>query len=134
MPRLPWPPRRRADADRARGRAARARRAPRPRGPAVPRGRPHASRASVVAGAAAAPPAEKAAVRSRDEPSPLPPNPTAAASGVSNTVAPGSIVKQAALSLDSARSFLGTEPLVVPELPIRGVYRAQMIGYSQVVV
>jgi len=38
------------------------------------------------------------------------------------------------LTLDSARALLGTDPYAVPDLPVRGIYRARMIGYSAVVV
>jgi len=38
------------------------------------------------------------------------------------------------LTLDSARALIGTDPYAVPELPVRGIYRARMIGYSAVVV
>src|SRR5947199_270494 len=38
------------------------------------------------------------------------------------------------LTLDSARALVGTDPYAVPELPVRGIYRARMIGYSAVVV
>ena len=40
----------------------------------------------------------------------------------------------APISLDSARLLLGRDPLVVPDLPIRGLYRARMIGYSGMVI
>src|SRR5439155_25058063 len=38
------------------------------------------------------------------------------------------------LTLDSARALLGTAPYAVPDLPVRGIYRARMIGYAAVVV
>jgi putative zinc finger protein len=38
------------------------------------------------------------------------------------------------LTLDSARALVGTDPYAVPNLPVRGIYRAQMIGYAAVVV
>ncbi|PYO82346.1 MAG: hypothetical protein DMD65_09030 [Gemmatimonadetes bacterium] len=38
------------------------------------------------------------------------------------------------LTVDSARVLLGADPRVVPDLPIRSVHRARMIGYAAVVV
>jgi len=38
------------------------------------------------------------------------------------------------LTLDSARALIGTDPYAVPDLPVRGIYRARMIGYAAVVV
>jgi len=38
------------------------------------------------------------------------------------------------LTLDSARALIDTDPYAVPDLPVRGIYRARMIGYSAVVV
>jgi len=38
------------------------------------------------------------------------------------------------VTLDSARAFLGTDPYAVPDLPVRGIYRARLIGFSGVVV
>ncbi|MGH7548789.1 MAG: anti-sigma factor family protein [Gemmatimonadales bacterium] len=38
------------------------------------------------------------------------------------------------LTLDSARALLGTDPLAVPNLPVRGIHQARRIGYSTVVV
>jgi len=38
------------------------------------------------------------------------------------------------VTLDSARALLGTDPYAVPDLPVRGIYRARLIGYSAVVV
>ncbi len=39
-----------------------------------------------------------------------------------------------AIDADSARRVLGTDPLVVPGLPVRGIYRARLLGYSAVVM
>ncbi|HEU5260996.1 MAG TPA: zf-HC2 domain-containing protein [Gemmatimonadales bacterium] len=38
------------------------------------------------------------------------------------------------LTLDSARALLGTDPLAVPNLPVRGIHQARRIGYSTVVI
>src|SRR2546426_6585317 len=38
------------------------------------------------------------------------------------------------LTVDSARVLLGADPRVVPDLPIRSIHRARMIGYAAVVV
>ena len=38
------------------------------------------------------------------------------------------------LTLDSARALIDTDPYAVPDLPVRAIYRARMIGYSAVVV
>src|SRR5690242_1242838 len=46
---------------------------------------------------------------------------------------PGAVLG-GAIDADSARRILGTDPSVVPDLPVRGMYRARMIGYSAVVV
>ncbi|HYL20811.1 MAG TPA: zf-HC2 domain-containing protein [Gemmatimonadales bacterium] len=46
----------------------------------------------------------------------------------------GYALKGAQIGADSARLLLGRDPLVVPDLPIRGIYRAQMIGYSGMVI
>jgi len=38
------------------------------------------------------------------------------------------------LTVDSARVLLGADPRVVPDLPIRSIHRARIIGYAAVVV
>jgi putative zinc finger protein len=38
------------------------------------------------------------------------------------------------IGVDSARLLLGTDPLVVPDLPIRGMYRGRLLGYSAMVI
>lgn len=38
------------------------------------------------------------------------------------------------IGADTARLLLGRDPLVVADLPIRGIYRARMIGYSGMVI
>ena len=38
------------------------------------------------------------------------------------------------IGVDSARLLLGTDPLVVPDLPIRGMYRGRQLGYSATVI
>ena len=38
------------------------------------------------------------------------------------------------LTVDSARALLGTDPYALPDVPVRGIYRARMIGYAAVVV
>jgi hypothetical protein len=44
------------------------------------------------------------------------------------------VLKGSPISADTARVLLGTDPLVVPGAPIRGIYRAREIGYSAVVI
>ncbi|PYO44021.1 MAG: hypothetical protein DMD33_03980 [Gemmatimonadetes bacterium] len=46
----------------------------------------------------------------------------------------GYALKDAPIGVDSARLLLGRDPLAVPDLPIRGIYRARMIGYSGLVI
>jgi hypothetical protein len=46
----------------------------------------------------------------------------------------GGAVKGPPIGVDSARLLLGRDPLAVPDLPIRGIYRARMIGYSVMVI
>ena len=46
----------------------------------------------------------------------------------------GYALKAAPIGVDSARLLLGRDPMVVPDLPIRGIYRARMIGYSALVI
>lgn len=75
--------------------------------------------------AQAAPPAR---ARAREKAAP------AAAPTLSDLAAPGPALKGSPLTLDSARALLGTDPLVVPDLPINGVYAGRLIGYSPVVV
>src|SRR6267378_3131750 len=41
---------------------------------------------------------------------------------------------ESAISIDSARRVLGTDPLVVPGVPIEAIYRGRHIGYSAVVI
>jgi len=38
------------------------------------------------------------------------------------------------IGVDSARLLLGTDPLVVPDLQIRGMYRGRLLGYSAMVI
>ncbi len=38
------------------------------------------------------------------------------------------------ISVDSARNLLGSDPMAVPDLPVRGMYSARVIGYSQIVI
>ena len=59
--------------------------------------------------------------------------PPAPAPTVSRIVGPYALTGPP-LTLDSARALVGTDPYAVPELPVRGIYRARMIGYSAVVV
>ena len=68
------------------------------------------------------------------------------AEGASNAAAPAPAPRPAArmvgpyavsgppLTLDSARALIDTDPYAVPDLPVRGIYQARMIGYSAVVV
>jgi len=68
------------------------------------------------------------------------------AEGASNAAAPAPAPRPAArmvgpyavsgppLTLDSARALIDTDPYAVPDLPVRAIYRARMIGYSAVVV
>jgi putative zinc finger protein len=42
--------------------------------------------------------------------------------------------KGSAISVDSARRVLGTDPLIVPGLPIQAIYRGREIGYSGLVI
>jgi len=69
------------------------------------------------------------------------------AEGASNAAAPAPTPRPAAtrmvgpyavsgppLTLDSARALIDTDPYAVPDLPVRAIYRARMIGYSAVVV
>jgi hypothetical protein len=44
------------------------------------------------------------------------------------------VIERAPLDRDSARALLGADPFVVPDLPVRGIYRAQLIGYGAAVV
>ena len=46
----------------------------------------------------------------------------------------GYALKGAQIGADSARLLLGRDPLVVPDAPIRAMYRAHMIGYSGMVI
>src|SRR5207245_1322742 len=46
----------------------------------------------------------------------------------------GYALKDAPIGVDSARLLLGRDPLAVPDLPIRGIYRARMIAYSGLVI
>jgi hypothetical protein len=46
----------------------------------------------------------------------------------------GSVIKGEPIGVDSARLLLGRDPLVVPNVPIRAIYRARMIGYSGLVI
>lgn len=39
-----------------------------------------------------------------------------------------------AISIDSARSMLGADPLVIPGVPIEALYRGRAIGYADVVI
>jgi hypothetical protein len=60
-----------------------------------------------------------------------------AAPSISGTVSLGDgryVLKGPPVSVDSARLLLDADPLEVPNLPIRGIYRARLRGYSEVVV
>lgn len=46
----------------------------------------------------------------------------------------GYFMKDSSITPDRARLVLGRDPLVLPDLPIRGIYRARRIGYSGVVI
>ncbi|HYL55621.1 MAG TPA: zf-HC2 domain-containing protein [Gemmatimonadales bacterium] len=46
----------------------------------------------------------------------------------------GGAVKGPPIGVDSARLLLGSDPLAVPDLPVRGIYRARMIGYTGMVI
>lgn len=43
-------------------------------------------------------------------------------------------VRGSPVDADSARLVLGADPLVVPDLPIRGMYRGRLLGYSAVII
>jgi Putative zinc-finger len=43
-------------------------------------------------------------------------------------------VKGPPIGVDSARLLLGADPLVVPDLPVRGMYRGRQLGYSAMVI
>ena len=66
--------------------------------------------------------AAKAAAR---EPSPPP---------MMRRVDGGYVIMGGPIGLDSARMLLGQEPLVLPNVPIRSIYRGRMIGYSGMVI
>ena len=85
-----------------------------------------AARAPAVARTAPAPPAPPAQQRVVREPEAL--------RGVLDAAASAPGRKDAALTLDSARALLGTEPLAVPGLPVRAIRHARMIGYSALVI
>ena len=60
-----------------------------------------------------------------------------AAPSISGTVSLGDgryVLKGPPVSVDSARLLLDADPREVPNLPIRGIYRARLLGYSAVVV
>ena len=46
----------------------------------------------------------------------------------------GALQKEGPITADSARAVLGRDPMVVPDLPIRGLYRGQIPGYSGLVI
>ena len=46
----------------------------------------------------------------------------------------GALQKEGPITPDSARLLLGRDPMAVPDLPIRGLYRGRMMGYSQLVI
>ncbi|HEV2749676.1 MAG TPA: zf-HC2 domain-containing protein [Gemmatimonadales bacterium] len=46
----------------------------------------------------------------------------------------GYALRDGPIGVDSARVLLGRDPLVVPDVPIRGIYRARMLGYSGMVI
>ncbi|HVH68501.1 MAG TPA: zf-HC2 domain-containing protein [Gemmatimonadales bacterium] len=48
-------------------------------------------------------------------------------------IAGSSAAEESAISIDSARRLLGTDPLVVPGLPIEAIYPGHALGYSGVV-
>ena len=78
------------------------------------------------------------ASRERAELAPLALQPSAApapapAPAVGRMVGPYALTG-APLTLDSARALMGTDPYAVPDLPVRGIYRARMVGYAALVV
>jgi hypothetical protein len=55
--------------------------------------------------------------------------------GVTANAAPRrDAVRGSPIDADSAHLVLGAAPLAVPDLPVRGMYRARLIGYSAVVI
>jgi putative zinc finger protein len=46
----------------------------------------------------------------------------------------GGVVRGPPIGVDSARLLLGSDPVAVPNLPVRGIYRARMIGYTGMVI
>jgi hypothetical protein len=52
----------------------------------------------------------------------------------SETAARGRAPKGTPIGIDSARSLLGTDPVAVPGLPVRALYRGREIGYSALVI
>ena len=65
---------------------------------------------------------------------PLPPAPTAGRLGMMRVGDHSYALKGGLIGVDSARALLGRDPLVVPDAPILGIYRARMLGYSGVIV
>jgi hypothetical protein len=57
----------------------------------------------------------------------------AAAPAVARTVGPYAVTGPP-ITLDSARALVGTTPYAVPDLLVRGIYRARIIGYPASVV
>ncbi len=66
------------------------------------------------------------------------PAPAAAAGYVRNDAAAvrekQELLRGSPIDADSARLILGADPLVVPDLPVRGMYRAHLIGYAAVLI
>jgi hypothetical protein len=80
--------------------------------------------------AQAPPPAASAPVEAQDEAAVEHANARVAMKSAPRSYA----LKGSPIGADSARLVLGTDPLVVPDLPVRGMYQARLIGYSAVVV
>jgi hypothetical protein len=69
----------------------------------------------------------------------LPPPAPAAAAGYLRNEATAvrekeELLRGSPINIDSARLIIGADPLVVPDLPVRGMYRARLAGYAAVVI
>jgi hypothetical protein len=85
----------------------------------------------------AGPPGNAAPARATAAAKPREPRADAAMKARRETVSLGDgryVLKGPPVSVDSARLLLDADPLEVPNLPIRGIYRARLLGYSAVVV
>jgi Putative zinc-finger len=79
--------------------------------------------------------AAKAAAPAPAPAAPAPaPAPTPGHLGMMRVGDHGYTLKGDLIGVDSARALLGRDPLVVPDAPILGMYRARMLGYSGVIV